>query len=322
MPQTQVTIESLQGEIAALRQEIAALQREKIDLELLLEMTAEHSDGVTEHLHREVEATQRESAERFEVLTDTVPVPIFVSQVEDDVIVYANRSAGELTGVARTALLGRSVSEFYSDAGERERILAAVEERGAVNHWELWGRRDDEGTFWAAAFVRPLPFDGKPCLLEAYHDLTVRKQAEQERERFQQERIEAQGQAIQELSTPIIPVMNRIIVMPLIGAIDTMRARDITRRLLVGISAHQARFVILDITGVPIVDSSVADYLNKSIQAARLKGARVVVTGISEAVAETIVDLGIDWSGIETVSDLQMGLVAALNRLGVTLTSL
>ena len=129
---------------------------------------------------------------------------------------------------------------------------------------------------------------------------------------MQQEIVEAQKRALQELSTPIIPVMEHIIVMPLIGAIDTTRARDITRALLVGIREHQAKVVILDITGVPIVDSGVAAYLNKTIQAARLKGARTIVTGISEAVAETIVDLGIDWSGIKTLGDLQTGLRVAI----------
>jgi rsbT co-antagonist protein RsbR len=114
--------------------------------------------------------------------------------------------------------------------------------------------------------------------------------------------------------------MDRIIVMPLVGSVDTMRARDIMRRLLAGIREHRAKVVILDITGVPIVDSGVADHLNKTIQAARLKGARTIVTGVSDAVAETIVDLGIDWSGIETLSDLQTGLVVALNSLDVKLS--
>jgi anti-anti-sigma regulatory factor/HAMP domain-containing protein len=140
-----------------------------------------------------------------------------------------------------------------------------------------------------------------------------------EHERLQQEVIEAQKRAIQELSTPIIPVMDRIIVMPLIGGIDTMRARDVTRSLLAGIQEHRAKVVILDITGVPVVDSGVASYLNRTIQAARLKGARAIVTGISDAVAETIVDLGIDWGGIETLSDLQTGLITALNSLGIKL---
>ena len=134
-----------------------------------------------------------------------------------------------------------------------------------------------------------------------------------------QEAIEVQQRAIQELSTPVIPIMERIIVMPLVGSIDTMRARDITRSLLAGISEHRARVVILDITGVPIVDSGVANHLNKTIQAARLKGARTIVTGISDAVAETIVDLGIDWSSITTLGNLQTGLKFALGSLGIKL---
>ncbi len=150
---------------------------------------------------------------------------------------------------------------------------------------------------------------------------TELKQEIAERERLQEEVMAAQKQALRELSTPIIPIMERIIVMPLIGSIDTLRARDITRALLAGIREHRAKVVILDITGVPIVDSGVASHLNKTIQAARLKGAHTIVTGISDAVAETIVDLGIDWSGMETLSDLQTGLVVALNSMGIKLST-
>lgn len=153
--------------------------------------------------------------------------------------------------------------------------------------------------------------------------VTASLQSALESERTQREIIEAQQQAIYELSTPIIPLMEvpgtgSIIVVPLIGAIDSTRARNITRRVLEGISDYDAAVVILDITGVPVVDSGVAGYINRSIQAARLKGARVIVTGISDAVAETIVELGIDWRGIETLRDLQMGLLAALKSLGIS----
>lgn len=132
-----------------------------------------------------------------------------------------------------------------------------------------------------------------------------------ERERLQQEVIDAQQRAIRELTTPIIPVMERIIIVPLIGSIDSARARDMMRMLLEGIKRHRAKIVILDITGVPLVDSGVANHLNKTIQAARLRGAHTIVSGISDAVAETIIDLGLDWSSIETVANLQKGLRAA-----------
>ncbi len=161
-------------------------------------------------------------------------------------------------------------------------------------------------------------------LAQAFNNMTAHLnsllQREQEQRQQMEEKIQTiqtQQNAIQELSTPVIPVMDRIIVMPLVGNIDTMRARDITRTLLQGIRDHQAKVVILDITGVPIVDTGVASHLNKTIQAARLKGARTIVTGISDAVAETIVDLGIDWGEIETMRDLQTGISAALGGKGI-----
>jgi rsbT co-antagonist protein RsbR len=152
-------------------------------------------------------------------------------------------------------------------------------------------------------------------------DVSERHSVAVEREALQQQIIAAQGQALKELSTPIIPIMEQILVMPLVGHIDSRRARDLTRALLQGINQYRAREVILDITGVPLVDSEVAFHLNKTIQAARLKGVHTILTGISDAVAEAIVDLGIDWSDLETLRDLQSGLVLALSNLGLQLIS-
>ncbi len=151
-------------------------------------------------------------------------------------------------------------------------------------------------------------------------EVAERERAQEESARLQQEVIVAQQRAIQELSTPIIPVMDNIIVMPLIGSVDTFRAGYITRALLAGIREHRAKVVILDITGVPIVDTAVASHLNKTVHAARLKGARTIVTGISDEIAETIVDLGIDWSWIETLPDLRTGLAVALSSMGIKLS--
>lgn len=149
-------------------------------------------------------------------------------------------------------------------------------------------------------------------------DMGIARLKQKEVERSLEESLFAQQQVLRELSTPVIPVMNGIIVVPLVAGIDSMRARDITRALLAGVSAHRAKVVILDITGVPVVDSGVADHLNKTIMAVRLKGARTIITGISDAVAETMVDLGIDWQGVETLSDLQTGLVSALDAVGMS----
>jgi len=151
---------------------------------------------------------------------------------------------------------------------------------------------------------------------ELQREVAEHERAQEENLRLQQEVIAVQKQAIQELSTPVIPIVDRIIIMPLIGSIDSMRARDITRALLAGVREHRAKVVIVDVTGVPIVDTGVANHLNKTIQAVRLKGAHAIITGLSDIVAETIVDLGIDWSGVETLADLQTGLRAALARMG------
>ncbi|HEX2908805.1 MAG TPA: PocR ligand-binding domain-containing protein [Phototrophicaceae bacterium] len=149
--------------------------------------------------------------------------------------------------------------------------------------------------------------------------MEAQKQAETERLQLQQQVIEAQRAAISELSTPIIPIMDNIIVMPLVGSIDSQRAIEVTRTILAGITQYRAKILILDITGVPVVDSGVADHLNRTIQAARLKGASTIITGITDAVAETIVDLGIEWHDLETLRDLQSGLLLALDQLGYNL---
>jgi len=127
-------------------------------------------------------------------------------------------------------------------------------------------------------------------------------------EKRQQSVIKAQQNVLREVGTPIIPVAEGVVILPLIGDVDSHRAVDIMRATLAGISQHQADVIIIDITGVPVVDTGVAAYFNRTIQAIKLKGARAIITGISENVAEAIVDLGIDWSHVDTMPDLKSAL--------------
>lgn len=149
---------------------------------------------------------------------------------------------------------------------------------------------------------------------ELEKEIINREKAQQEREQLQKELIGAQAKLIRDLSTPIIPVTDDIIILPLIGSVNAERAKDIIRSLLEGITEHKAKVVIIDITGVSDIDVDVADYLDKAIQAARLKGTRTIITGVSDAVAEIVTDLGINWNDIETLRDLRTGLNKALRR--------
>ena len=127
--------------------------------------------------------------------------------------------------------------------------------------------------------------------------------------------IEKQREAIEELSTPIIKIWDQVLVLPLIGTLDTRRSQNLTEALLTDIAASQTKVSILDITGVPTVDSAVANHLLKTVAAVKLLGAECVITGIRPDVAQTIVHLGVDLTGVETLSNLSEGLKWALSRL-------
>lgn len=143
-------------------------------------------------------------------------------------------------------------------------------------------------------------------------NITSLKLAEEEREHLQAEVIRMQGNMLRELSTPLIPISDDVLVMPLIGTLSEQRTQQILETLLEGISAAGAAIVILDITGVPLVDTQVANALIRAAQAVKLLGAQVVLTGIRPEVAQTIVGLGIDFRNIVTSSTLQSGVAFAL----------
>ncbi|MFO7168489.1 MAG: substrate-binding domain-containing protein [Chloroflexota bacterium] len=129
--------------------------------------------------------------------------------------------------------------------------------------------------------------------------------------RLHEEMIAAQRALIQELSAPILPLADDILALPLVGAIDTLRATRITEELLNTISETRARAVIVDISGVPVMDTGIANHLLRTASAARLLGTTIILVGISPEIAQTIVQLGIDFSGIHTFSSMREGLIFA-----------
>lgn len=140
-----------------------------------------------------------------------------------------------------------------------------------------------------------------------------RRRAEELEEKL--ELIEKQREAIEELSTPIIKIWDQVLVLPLIGTLDTRRSQKLTESLLSEIAVTQTRVTIIDITGVPAVDSAVANHLIKTVASVKLLGAQAVITGIRPEVAQTIVHLGVDLGEVETLSNLSEGLQWALSIL-------
>ncbi|WP_047981047.1 RsbT co-antagonist protein RsbRA [Ornithinibacillus contaminans] len=124
--------------------------------------------------------------------------------------------------------------------------------------------------------------------------------------------VSLQRVALQELSAPLIPVMDNITIMPLVGTIDTERAKFIMENLLEGVMRHNAEVVLIDITGVPVVDTMVAHHLFQATEAVRLLGAKCILVGIRPEIAQTIVNLGINFSQLPTKSSLKKGFILAL----------
>jgi rsbT co-antagonist protein RsbR len=156
-----------------------------------------------------------------------------------------------------------------------------------------------EDCYWFNERIYKLALEGSSKLVQAFIHIHER-------------RIEHQQSQIRTLASPIIPVYSDILVMPLIGEVDTKRASQIMEDLLQEVVRFQAEVVLLDITGVAVVDSNVANYLIHIAKATQLLGAHFFLVGISPEIAQTVTHLGIDLNGIKTLSSLQTGLEAAL----------
>ncbi len=192
--------------------------------------------------------------------------------------------------------LPRIVAEGSADIEYR-----VVDSHGAA-HW-----LHDRGLLVRDAGGAPLRIDGIAT------DITARKRASEEQglRQQQEETIRIQEALLRELSAPMLPIDKETLVMPLIGAIDPRRAQHILEVLLTRVAEDQAAMVIVDITGIPMVDTQVADGLMRAAQAVGLIGAQVVFTGIRPEVAQTLVTLGVDLSRVVTLSTLESGIAYA-----------
>jgi len=199
----------------------------------------------------------------------------------------------------------------------RESVSRTLASRDPHYYVEHRIERPDGTTRWVSSHGM-MSYDehGKPYRLAgAITDVTEAKRVEQERLAMQQRIIDAQAQALRELGAPIIPLRDRTLAMPLVGALTRERADQVTEALLVAVSERQAHVVLLDVTGVPEMDTDVAQALVRTAEAVRLLGASVVLTGVRPQVARALVGLDVDMGAFVIKADLQSGIEHAARML-------
>jgi len=174
-----------------------------------------------------------------------------------------------------------------------------------INHesQEMIGMTKDGSQIYVEVSIAPLTMQAQHLYVIVIRDISEKVK--------HREMIRAQQAAIRELSTPVLQLAPGLLILPIIGEIDSHRASQITEQLLHGIREKRGKVVVMDITGVLVVDSRVANHLIQTIDAARLMGALVVISGLSAEVANTVVTLGIDLTKITTVGDLESGIEIA-----------
>jgi anti-anti-sigma factor len=208
-----------------------------------------------------------------------------------------------------------AMSQMRAGLGRQEALALLDAQRAAVYRAIEQADLPAQEALAASAAFEELAHQCARVAIDTYHhDLLDRLQeasATQARLR----------EAIQELSTPIIPVYNGVLVVPLVGRVDSARAQTLTEMMLEAIAREQAEVVLLDITGVAVVDTGVANHLMQTARAAGLLGSQVVLVGISAEVAQTLVQLGLDLGKMVTLSNLQSGIEYALARQGLAITA-
>jgi anti-anti-sigma factor len=271
----------------------------------------------TARLQWEVQERARAEQELriFRAMAEHAPDMISFARLDTARITYANPAHQQLLG-HEESLTGMHLTDMITEAPDD--LLTMVQTTGTPGAWSgVVAYRQADGSnlpvFLTSFLVRD-EADNPIAVAGIARDISAQLRLEAERETLHAQVLDAQRAALRELSTPLIPISDRAVIMPLIGTIDTQRARQVMEALLAGIAEQHAEVAILDITGVPYVDTQVANALMQAAQAAKLLGTRVLLTGIQPPIAQIIVQLGIDLRGIETRATLQAGIAAVLER--------
>jgi PAS domain S-box-containing protein len=311
------TYEALRADNAALRARVDDLERTLAEREVL-------DDTLTEHERRVP----------YCKIFEAIPVALGVYR-RDGLSVAMNRHSLDLIGGVREEIVGKF--NILTDPASISMGFVANLERAVAERTKITMPPTsydtsastlatvDERVVWTETTYVPIQGDDGPeYVVEFNIDVTSQQRgqraieqsqrAEAENRRLQEENIRMQEETLRALSTPLIPIAESVVLMPLIGTVNSTRARQVLETLLEGVMAHRAAVAILDVTGVPVVDAEAANGLIQAAQAVALLGAEVVLTGIQPEMARTLVELGTDLRGLVTRSTLQSGVEYALRR--------
>lgn len=224
-----------------------------------------------------------------------------------------NRQAEALFGYEREELTGKPIEvlipERFREHHEayRRDYSRAPRIRPMGVGLELYGRRRDGTEFPVEISLGPLETDQGMLVTAVIRDVTEHREQEQ--------RLQRQRDEIMELSTPVIQVWDKVLALPIIGTLDSLRAARLTESLLRKIADDQAEVIILDISGVPTIDTQVAQHLLRTVQAATLMGAESILSGVRPETAQAMVHLGIDFGRLRSRNTLRDALQLALRIL-------
>lgn len=285
-------------------------------------------------LQRAIEAARRELESARELLSlvlDHNPNGIAVAAADGSLRVNAVGAAllGQIADNAGAGAWSEQYGLFREDqrtpfpAGELPlaRAMSAREASADVPIW-MRSRARPEGV-WLAVSATPLPEGaGVAVFRDVTRQRTLRDElhaqgeALEERARVNRELVDRLRLSLDELSTPVLELWDDVLVVPVVGLLDTQRSARMNDRVLEEVSERSARFVILDLTGVELVDTSTADRLLKLAASVRLLGAECVISGIQPAVAQTLVSLGVELDELVTRHNLEHALVWCLRARG------